>query len=260
VTPPDHRVYDGPRIAAGYAFGRPPVHPRIVQVIAGHLGIVAPLGRALDVGCGAGVSTAALEPLARTCVGVEPVHAMLAHRAEVAPRGLFVVGRAERLPFADRSFELITAAGSINYTERDRFLPEAARLLAPRGVLVVYDFSAGCRLHGSHLLRAWRAAFEQRYPSPPGYALEVRTLDFERFGLRLDLCEEMDVSVPMTLDSYLRYAMSETNVELAIVAGVRQEDIEAWCRRTLDPVFGRGSRDVLFDAYAAYVRRVDDVE
>lgn len=36
---------------------------------------------------------------------------MLAHRRTVAPHARFVIGQAERLPFAAGSFELVTAAG-----------------------------------------------------------------------------------------------------------------------------------------------------
>lgn len=66
-------------------------------------------GRALDVGCGAGLSTAALAPLARQVIGLEPISAMLAHRQTVAPRAAFVIGQAERLPFPAGSFDLVAA-------------------------------------------------------------------------------------------------------------------------------------------------------
>ncbi len=256
VTRPDNRVYEDPRIAAGYAFGRPPVHRRIADIIGRHLRIAAPLERALDVGCGAGVSTAALAPLARTVVGVEPVLAMLAHHSAVAPDAAFAAGEAERLPFADGSFNLITAAGSINYTDRNLFLPEAERLLTPGGVMVIYDFPPGRRIVGSDRLDQWYRTFERRYPPQPGYALDVRTIDFEQCGLRLGAYEEMDIPVPMTLESYLRYAMSETNVQLAIVGGLAEEEIGDWCRGTLTPVFGSESQAVLFSAYVAYVFRL----
>ena len=88
--------YDSERLAAAYAFDRPPIHERILRSahLAGHA------DRALDVGCGAGLSTAALSPLARRVTGLEPIPAMLAHRRTVAPRAGFVIGQAERLPFA----------------------------------------------------------------------------------------------------------------------------------------------------------------
>jgi len=149
----------------------------------------------------------------------------------------------------------MTAAGSLNYTDLDQFFPEAVRVLTPGGRLIIYDFSAGRRLRGSPLLDEWFAAFERRYPAPPGYALDVRSLAYGQFGLRLDGYEEFEVAVPMNLDSYLSYVVSETSVESAISRGVPEAEIHNSCQSTLAEVFDDAHREVLFDAYVAYVSR-----
>jgi SAM-dependent methyltransferase len=249
-------IYNSPRLATAYAFDRPPVHRQIIQAVRRHLGLGGQVRHALDIGCGAGLSTAALEPFAEKVVGIEPVPTMREHRRVVAPHARCRVGRAERLPFMDEAFDLMTAAGSINYADLDLCLPEAARVLAPGGVLVIYDFSAGRRLRGSKLLEEWHVAFERRYPSLPGYALDVRGLAYARAGLRLEGYEEMEVVLPMNLDSYLSYALSESGVESALSRGVAETEIREWCQRTLLSVFGRGRGEVIFDAYVAYVGKV----
>ena len=250
-----NNVYDSLRMAAGYAFDRPPVHQHVVRAIGEHLRLTHRVTRALDVGCGAGLSTAALEPLARFVVGLEPVPTMLIHRRTVAPRAAFVAARAEQLPFAAESFDLLTAAGSLNYVDLALFLPEIARVLGKGGVLAIYDFSAGRRLRDSGALYAWYAAFERRYPPKPGYDLDVRGLAYKPSGLRLDAYEEFEVAVPMTFRSYLPYVMSETGVEMAISRGVAEGEIRNWCTSTLREVLDDTPTDVLFDAYVAYVRR-----
>jgi hypothetical protein len=58
----------------------------------------------------------------------------------------------------------------------------------------------------------------------------------------------------MTAAAYLEYVLTETGVEMAIAAGSPEPEIREWCGRTLEPVFGDAARDVLFDAYVAYVR------
>ena len=246
-------LYDNPRIAAGYAFARPAVHQRIVERLRESLGSRIPVGRALDLGCGAGRSTTALEGLASSVVGIDPAFAMLEHRHVVAPRAGFVVGQAEGLPFRDGAFDLVTAAGSINYADLDLALPEVARVLVPAGTFIVYDFSAGRRLAGSERLEQWYAAFERRYPEAPGYAMDVRELPFDRAGLSLEACDAFDVAVPMTLDAYLRYVLSETRVEVAGAAGIPETEIREWCRLTLEDVMDDEPREVIFDAYAARI-------
>jgi SAM-dependent methyltransferase len=253
-------LYDSERLARAYAFSRPPVHREVVERIRGGL---ATLGwhqgrdsrglRALDVGCGAGLSTAALAPLARHLVGLEPAVAMLTYRHQVAPGAAFVVGRAESLPFASGSFDLLASAGALNYADRRLFLPEAARVLTSRGCLVVYDFSSGRRLREAPGLDAWFDAFEQRYPYPPGYAMDVRTLAYEDAGLRLQWYETFDVELSMTRDAYVAYALSETSVELALSRGTSRYDVERWCRETLEPWFPSPAATVVFEAYAAVI-------
>ena len=249
----EEAIYASARMAAGYAFNRPAVHPRIVERIRGDRRIERPFTRALDIGCGAGLSAAALEPLAAIVVGLEPERGMLAHRRAVAPLASFVAARAEQLPFAAASFGLVTAAGALNYVDLEAFLPELARVLTSRGLMVIYDFSAGRRLEDDGALDAWYAEFERRYPPKPGYDMDVRAIGFEPAGLRLEAIEPFTVSVPMTAAQYVAYAMSESGVELAVAGGTSEAEIEAWCTSTLSSILDERPRDVLFDAYAAYV-------
>ena len=246
-------LYDRARVAEGYAFARPPLHALILERVRPHLDINSG-SPALDLGCGAGRSTAALSELARFVVGIDPAIGMLAHRARVAPAACFVSGEAERLPFPDAAFSLLTAAGSINYADLDLALPEAARVLISGGTFVVYDFSAGRRFQDNSALAIWYDEFERRYPDLPGYALDIRTLPLGRFGLALATYEEFTVRIPMTWASYLAYAMSETRTEVAIAGGVPESDIREWCSQTLEPLFMTGARSVEFDAYAACLR------
>src|SRR5438046_8898740 len=70
------RIYDSHRLATAYAYDRPAIHRHIVEAAGKSLHITTRLGRALDIGCGAGLSTAALAPLAESVVGLEPAPAM----------------------------------------------------------------------------------------------------------------------------------------------------------------------------------------
>jgi SAM-dependent methyltransferase len=252
---PSSHVYKSARLAEGYAYARPPVHPRVIGLLAEHLKIARPVGRALDVGCGAGRSTAALRPIARITIGLEPERVMLTHCRAVAPQASFAVGLAEALPFERHSFDLITAAGSLNYVDLDRFLPEAARVLTLDGTLAIYDFSAGRRFREDGTLDRWFSEFEDRYPFQPGYALDPRAIAYGREGLRLEACHTFEIALPLRAGDYLRYVLSETNVERAVGCGVPADDIRQWCRRAIETLFGETTRDVLFSGYIAYVRR-----
>lgn len=222
-------MYDDERVARGYAFDRPPVHEQILRLVG-----LPKVERALDVGCGAGRSKRALKPYAEMVFGLEPQENMARWDKE-----LTVVGRAERLPFRDRSFQLITAAGVLNYVDNTLFLPEAVRVLEPGGTLLIYDCATG-----SHpRLAGWLEELWKRAPGDPGYAMDPRQLDFSAAGLRLESYQEPRVTLKMSLDGYHKYILTETDV-----------DIAQWCAETLPQAFGTGTLDVAFDTYAARVR------
>jgi SAM-dependent methyltransferase len=246
-------VYDSERLAAAYAFDRPPIHEQILRTA--RLDLQA--DRALDVGCGAGLSTAALAPLARQVIGMEPIPTMLAHRRTVAPDARFAIGQAERLPFAARSFDLVAAAGSLNYADLSSALAEIARVLTQDGAFLLYDFSVGRRSVNGDELAEWFASFEQRFPWPGGWqALDVRELPLVAHGLRLLDYADVEIRLPMALDAYLRYMLSEVNVDNAIARGAcSAEEAREWCEATLKPVFAGSEVTVLIPGYVATLAR-----
>jgi SAM-dependent methyltransferase len=246
-------VYDSERLAAAYATDRPSIHGQILE--AARLGRQA--RRALDVGCGAGLSTAALLPLARQVVGLEPVAAMLAHRRVVAPDARFVIGQAERLPFAAGAFDLVAAAGSLNYTDLPVAFAEIARVLTQDGTFALYDFSTGGSSPSGNELADWFDSFVRRFPWPPGWLpFDVRELPLAEYGLHLAGYTDVETLVPMAFDPYLRYMLSETNVESAIAAGAcNAEEARDWCRETLQAIFADGEVTVMIPGYVATLAR-----
>jgi SAM-dependent methyltransferase len=247
-------LFASPTLAAGYARSRPPVHPRVIERVRKHLGVSERLGCAVDIGCGAGLSTRPLSNLAQTAVGIEPLEPMLGWTREVAPDSCFLVGKAEQLPLRDASADLMTAAGSLNYADLDRFFPEARRVLGRTGKLAVYDFSQGKRMVGNPALEEWFQAFMQRYPPPPfsGRPLAPDSLAALAQGFRPIGSDFYQETLVLDHAFYVDYAMTETNVAAAVKSGVDEESIRQWCRQTLAPVFAGQPRQVTFTGYIAY--------
>lgn len=238
-------------LAAGYATARPAVHPLVMERVRRR---IAAVDRAVDVGCGAGLSTRPLVGMARHAIGMEPAEPMLAWAREVAPGADFVVGGAESLPFAGESVDLITAAGSLNYADPEPFFGEARRVLRPGGVVVVYDFSTGRSLRESPQLDEWFERFVERYPWPPNEARTINPDVLREVAAGFVVSsEDFEVGVRLEFDSYVEYVMTETNVAFAIRKGAVREDVRAWCVDTLGPVFGGAAREVLFRGYIAYL-------
>jgi SAM-dependent methyltransferase len=236
-------------MALGYARSRPPVHPQVIERVLERLKPAAKFRRALDIGCGAGLSTAPLERLAEQSVGMEPAASMLAWTSATAPHARFLVGRAEAIPLGSASIDLMAAAGSLNYVDLAAFFDEASRVLEPGGMLLVYDFSAGGESRESAALGAWFQEFFRRHPAPEGEAGEITTQKLLRPGFRLRIHEDFEIGLPMKAHAYLDYMLTETNVAKAVREGAALAEIRAWCRTTLDPVFAGGPLEVLFRGY-----------
>ena len=248
-------LFASPAMAAGYARARPAVHPQVSERVWGRLGLAAPVARALDVGCGAGLSTAPLVRIAQLCVGIDPVEAMVQVGRRHSDQVVLGAARAEALPIAARSIDVITAAGSLNYVQLDTFFPEALRVLRSNGALVVYDFSAGRRFRSSPALDEWFTEFVGRYPRAQGVArpLDPDSVAVAAKGFRLVGSERFVVTLRLTFAFYLDYVMTETNVSHAIQSGTSSDEIRSWCAESLGVVFGDHEHEVQFDGYLAHL-------
>jgi ubiquinone/menaquinone biosynthesis C-methylase UbiE len=243
-------------MAAGYATSRPAVHPRVMERVYRQLERSEPFSAALDIGCGAGLSTKALDGFAKKRIGLEPVEAMLRWAAKAMPSAYFAAGAAEAIPLREGCADLITAAGSLNYTRLDLFFPEAARVLRPEGVLVVYDFSPGREFRDGAGLEDWFSDFYRRYPPPADEASELSPAILAEISplFRLGGHEEFEIAIPLTQAFYVDYMMTETNAAAAVRKGVAASEIRSWCAGTLAPVWGTRERDVLFRGYFACLK------
>jgi SAM-dependent methyltransferase len=96
--------------------------------------------RTLDVGCGTGTLTTALAERGGKVWGVDSSPAMLAQAGTKGSRARFKEGRAESLPFKDAWFERVVVRLALHLFDRPRALAEIARVLVPRGRMVIATF------------------------------------------------------------------------------------------------------------------------
>jgi SAM-dependent methyltransferase len=124
-------------VAAGYDRGRPGYPAAGVEFALEPLPDRARV-RAVDVGAGTGKLTAALLAAGLETVAVEPAPGMRRLLRHTVPRAGAHAGSAEELPLLDRSVDLVTAGQAFHWFDRDRALPELARVLRPGGVLALF--------------------------------------------------------------------------------------------------------------------------
>ena len=95
----------------------------------------------LDMGCGTGLYTRILKRRGATVYGLDISEGMLAIARREVPGVEFVYGTAEKLPYKNKSFDIVLAALMMEYFSCwDKVLEEVRRVLKPKGIFV---FSTG---------------------------------------------------------------------------------------------------------------------
>jgi ubiquinone/menaquinone biosynthesis C-methylase UbiE len=117
--------------------------------------------RALDISTGGGHTALALAPHVASVIGADLTPRMLATaRAFLTEQGVtnatYVIADAERLPFLDASFDLVTVRiAPHHYADAPRAAREMARVLAPGGRLLFIDNIAPEDPDLDQIMNAW---------------------------------------------------------------------------------------------------------
>ena len=136
------RVHD---VSSGYerwapAYDRPNPAIDLEQRVVHPMLRRAPVGRALDAGCGTGRHAAFLADLGHIVDGVDVTPAMLAVARAKVPGATFHVGTFDAVPAAGATFDVVVCSLALTHTaDLGPAIAEFARVLRPGGWLVVAD-------------------------------------------------------------------------------------------------------------------------
>ena len=195
--------------------------------------------RVLDVGCGSGAVTREIAKRVGSrglAIGLDPSPALLAVARELAQEsGLgdhveFREGNALRLPFPDRSFDVVVCVTVLSHVPAgEAAIPELVRVLRPGGRLGVFDLDTDMTAftHPDRALTRRIVAAASDATAVNGWLVRQLPLLFQRAGI-------VDVRArgffPLETDLRSFYAnMADRCAEVAVKAGVITEfEGRAW--------------------------------
>src|ERR1700692_2579308 len=120
--------FDARSVAQRYGKGRSFFHPLVIERIRKRLSLTQKVNRALDVGCGIGLSSRALLDIAAQVDAIDSSGWML-EATNSHPRIRYRQMPAEKLDFPDACFDLITMSQVLHWTNVTQPFREAYRVL-----------------------------------------------------------------------------------------------------------------------------------
>jgi SAM-dependent methyltransferase len=129
----------GDRWPEDYERGRPSYPSEVADVAR-----LPAASTVLDLGAGTGKLTRLLVTTFDRVVAVEPAEAMRRQLATLSREAEVLAGSAEEIPLADASVDAVFAAEAFHWFDGERAVAEIARVLRPRGALVLmWNLPAG---------------------------------------------------------------------------------------------------------------------
>lgn len=136
-APVGRQLFDS--VAADYDAFRPDYPAQLFDALESAMGQPLLWSDVCDVGAGTGIASRAIAGRGATVTAVEPgIGALTVLRSRSTSRVRPVAGDGNALPLRDGQFDLVSYAQSFHWTDPQRSVAEAFRVLKPGGVLAVW--------------------------------------------------------------------------------------------------------------------------
>lgn len=105
--------------------------------------LTIPQPKILDIGCGTGIASRQLAKREAAVTGLDRDSAMIEQAQKENDDIEYIIAEAERLPFQDAIFDVVTAFSSFHWTDHITALQEIKRVLRNNGVVFIANKEDG---------------------------------------------------------------------------------------------------------------------
>lgn len=255
----DSKAFDHKRIAEGYAKDRPFLHENVMRKLKADLNAAHNFPNGLDVGCGAGLSTKALKMVCDQVTGIDISEEMVSAAKALYPESsyTFIQCPAEEAEKVGGGFDLVSAAGVVNWVDEARFLTGLQRILKPDGTVVIYDFWISDRMKGTpDYTDWWNGQYLRRFPRPPRKENVWTDADVAPYGFAIWKQTLYTMECEMDREAFVRFMLLQSNVSARVEGqGWALDEISAWFMQSLEPIFRGEKRTLIFEGYSWYLKK-----
>jgi len=154
--------------------------------------------RLLDIGCGTGMAAQLAATLGAEVAGLDAAEAALLIARERVPRGDFLCGEMEELPYDDASFDVVTGFNSFQFAQNAvNALRQAGRVARPGGYVAVVVWG---RVEDCEFAATLDAVMACLPPAPSGSARGVGPFALSQPGTLEAALREADLTPAISGD------------------------------------------------------------
>ena len=250
--------FDRKRIAEGY-LNRPWLHKRVIEQFVKDCKITTNFSNGLDVGCGAGLSTKALRLICDQVTGTDISEQMIQVCKEEYINDkeyIFYQAKAEETKEPIEKYDIVTAAGMVNWVDRELFLQNMNQIMKEQGILLIYDFWITDKMQGSTEYTNWyQNEYLKRFPKPPRNENIWKQEEMpEYFKIQNQITYEL--TYDFSMEQFIDFMMIQSNVNTKIENGtVTEREAREWFVNTLSSIFDDEIRTLFFSGYNWYIEK-----
>ncbi|RKM56558.1 class I SAM-dependent methyltransferase [Butyrivibrio sp. X503] len=279
------KSFDSKRIAMGYT-KRPWLHKSVIEQLKRDCDIAPDhiFKNGLDVGCGAGLSTKALKLICDKVTGTDIADAMVEACKKLYGDNnayAFYTAKAEETRLPEEKYDIVTAAGCINWVDEKIFMANMSDVMEDGGLLVIYDFGITNRM-AKHIMPEsglnvspkpesgaevsqtaesdaythwYNDEYLTRFPKPPRKENKWTQEDLPK-GFTMEKQTEYDMVYSFTIEEFVDFMLIQSNVNTQIESGtISAEEAKEWMTKSLLPIFDNKDRGLIFSGYSWYIRK-----
>lgn len=252
----DKITFDEKRIAEGY-LNRPWLHKKVIERFVSDCEVTSNFRNGLDVGCGAGLSTKALRLICDRVTGTDISEQMIQVCKEEYKDNkayTFYRAKAEETKEPAEKYDIVTAAGMVNWVDRDLFLENMGHVLQDQGILLIYDFWITDKIQGNDAYTNWyHEEYLKRFPKPSRNENIWKQSELpDYFQIKNQVTYEL--SYDFSMEQFIDFMMIQSNVNTKIENGeVNEAEARDWFKNSLSPVFENRKKTLYFTGYSWYL-------